>query len=106
MLAKIGHIKSVYSRELDKIKLKVLFDDYASFISTKDKKQDTVMAKELYLNTHPDVVAIQEQLDHIAFLESYLEAATKSLDNLSRVAKKQIDIVLHSSSPTISYTNN
>ena len=106
MLAKIGHIKSVYSRELDKIKLKVLFDDYASFISTKDKKQDTVMAKELYLNTHPDVVAIQEQLDHIAFLEGYLEAATKSLDNLSRVAKKQIDIVLHSSSPTISYTNN
>lgn len=106
LLAKIGHAKATYSRELDKVKLKVLFEDYANFISTKDKKQDTVMAKELYLNTHTDVIAIQEQLDKISFLEGYLEAAVKSLDNLSRVAKKQIDIVLHSATPTISYTNN
>lgn len=105
-LAKIGHLKTVYMRELDKTKLRVLFDDYASFIASKDKKQDTVMVKELFLNTHPEVVKIQEEIDKISFLEGYLESAVRTFDNISRVMKKQIDIVLHSTTPSISFTNN
>lgn len=104
LLAKVGHIKSVYLRELDKVRLKVLFEDYPAFMADKDKKQDTVMAKELFLNSHAEVVAIQQEIDKINFLEGYLEAAAKSFDNLSKVAKKQIDIVLHSTTPTVSFS--
>lgn len=103
ILSKLEYIKSVYLRELDKLKLQVLFEDYANFIADKDKKQDTVMVKEMYLNTHPKIVELKEQIDKISFVEGYVEGALKSFDNLSKIAKKQIDIVLHSTAPTFAF---
>ena len=83
-------------QELEKRKAIALMDKYPLYLENKPKAANTAEMRKAFISLDPEVQEAVDRLDSLKALEFFLDSRAKVMENVSRVIKKKIDLIIRS----------
>lgn len=95
-LSTIGYQITQAQKAMDQARADVILGSYADFMHGKPKSHDNADLRNAYLMRDADYLAALDRLNQMKAIESHFDGKIKTLENVCRYMRKQMDLILRS----------
>lgn len=93
-LSTIGFQITQAQKAMDQARAEVLLGSYADFMQGKPKSHDNADLRNAYFMRDAEYIAALDRLNQLKALESHFDGKIKTLENVCRYMRKQMDLLI------------